>query len=174
MKREIRAFILGIIATVFISTVGMAEGISKSIDVVMNSINIVVNGNKLDKETILYNDTTYVPLRAIAEMLGKDVKYDAETQTATIRDSVTVLNEQLKELESDAQKMQSILDKSKEDKIYVASDMTWPVPGYTTISTSFGNKYHPVLKVNKFSTGIGIPAPIGTDIVAANDGVVIL
>ncbi|NLN87395.1 MAG: peptidoglycan DD-metalloendopeptidase family protein [Syntrophomonadaceae bacterium] len=50
---------------------------------------------------------------------------------------------------------------------------TWPTPGYTTITSAYGMRYHPILKVNKLHTGIDIGAPSGAKIVAADSGKVI-
>ena len=50
---------------------------------------------------------------------------------------------------------------------------TWPLPGYTTVSSDYKMRLHPTLKVYKWHTGIDLPAPRGTKIVAAEDGKVI-
>jgi murein DD-endopeptidase MepM/ murein hydrolase activator NlpD len=50
---------------------------------------------------------------------------------------------------------------------------TWPTPGYKTITSAFGMRFHPILKVNKLHTGIDIGAPSGAKIVAADGGTVI-
>lgn len=50
---------------------------------------------------------------------------------------------------------------------------TWPAPGYTTITSPYGMRYHPILKVRKLHTGIDIGAPSGASIVAADSGKVI-
>lgn len=73
--------------------------------------------------------------------------------------------EEAKALESQIQKMQSSGD-------YVGGDLMWPVTGYTRISSPFGYRIHPILKVKKMHTGIDIPAPTGTPVKAANAGTV--
>ncbi|GHU90162.1 peptidase M23 [Clostridia bacterium] len=65
-------------------------------------------------------------------------------------------------------------EQAKKNTVYVGGNFTWPLPGYSTLSSPFGYRKHPTLKINKMHTGIDLPAPKGTKIVAANDGTVIL
>lgn len=48
----------------------------------------------------------------------------------------------------------------------------WPLPGYGTISSGFGRRGVIIKGGGSFHSGIDIPAPIGTSIVAALDGTV--
>lgn len=85
MKRELKGFIVGVIITaILMSSVAFAAG--ARIDVVFNAVNISINGKKIAADNILYNGTTYVPLRAVADMFGKDVGWDQVTNTALIND----------------------------------------------------------------------------------------
>lgn len=56
---------------------------------------------------------------------------------------------------------------------YSGGSMAWPAPGVTKITSPFGYRIHPILKVKKLHTGVDIGAPSGTTIVAANGGTVI-
>lgn len=56
---------------------------------------------------------------------------------------------------------------------YVGGTFLWPCPGHTTITSTFGWRYHPILHVNKLHTGTDIKALTGTKVVAANSGTVV-
>ncbi len=57
-------------------------------------------------------------------------------------------------------------------KTFVGGTFTWPSPGYTTITSKFGYRTHPVTKVYKLHTGVDIAVPSGVSVLAAADGVV--
>ena len=52
--------------------------------------------------------------------------------------------------------------------------MTWPLPGHRRLSSGYGYRNHPRSGRREFHTGIDLPAPRGTNIVAAQGGTVIL
>lgn len=89
MKRNIKGFILLAIITTLLMTTALAAEVKDTIEVAFNSINLTVNNEKVNAENIVYEETTYVPLRAVAEMLGKEVGWNQETNTASINDKET-------------------------------------------------------------------------------------
>ena len=56
---------------------------------------------------------------------------------------------------------------------YTGGKLQWPSPGYTTVTSPYGWRLHPVLGVNKFHSGIDIAVPMGAPIVAAEAGTVV-
>ncbi len=100
MKKTIKGYIAGFVtAAILLTSVNVfAAGVEETLNVVLNKINIAINGNivgnagenyTLDNGqnvpySILYNGTTYLPMRKVAELVGKDVSWNNETNTAGI------------------------------------------------------------------------------------------
>lgn len=83
------------------------------------------------------------------------------------------LAKQLDELQKEADRLTDQLRKMQSSGEYVGGVLGWPVSGYTRISSPYGNRIHPILKVQRFHSGIDIPAPTGTTISAAGQGRVV-
>lgn len=86
MNKNLKRISIPVIALTFLTGTVFGGSVKSKIDVVFNSINIKVNGKKIKTPNILYNETTYVPLREVAEMLGKEVDWDQSNRTAIIDD----------------------------------------------------------------------------------------
>jgi micrococcal nuclease len=100
MKKQLRGFVVGFIIATLLMGTAIGAGLTKTIEVAFNSVNITVNGKKVNADNILYDGTTYIPLRAVAEALGKDVGWDQSTNTVSINDKV----------ESDTVKVTRVVD----------------------------------------------------------------
>lgn len=63
-------------------TVAFAKVANTSIPVSFSNIKIMIDGKQLNtsKEPFTYNGTTYLPVRAVAEAVGKDVTWDGTTK----------------------------------------------------------------------------------------------
>ena len=91
MKKTLKGYLLGFIsATLIVGCItAFAANTTTLYDVIANGIKIVVdgkevnptdaNGNKV--EPIIYNGTTYLPVRAVANAFGKAVYWDGPNYT---------------------------------------------------------------------------------------------
>ncbi len=100
MKQQIRGYILGFLSAILllVSLNVYASDIISSISVVLNKVNISLEGNivgpaggnyQLSNGTqvpysILYKGTTYLPMRKLAELLGKNVTWNPDGNIAGI------------------------------------------------------------------------------------------
>lgn len=92
-------------------------------------------------------------------------------QEKQIQSEIDAYQAQLNQLESEIQAITAnslIINPN-----YIGGEMLWPVPGYTKLSSTFKMRVHPITGVYKLHTGIDIPAPIGTNFLAANEGIVV-
>ena len=93
MKKRLQGLILGIFIGVIL-TGGMvfSQHISKTAELCYNNIKVIVDGEEIIPRDVQGNivepftmdDTTYLPVRAIANALGKEVTWEEETQSVYI------------------------------------------------------------------------------------------
>lgn len=90
LRDKIKGTIIGvIIGTTLTGGAAIAASTTTLYDVVTNGIKIVVDGRQLNPtdangnkvEPMIYNGTTYLPVRAVADALGKAVYWDGPNYT---------------------------------------------------------------------------------------------
>ena len=99
--------------------------------------------------------------KAIYDKLSKDVKTFEQAYNAA-------------EQQEEALKRQAAAALKGSTVKYSGEKFAWPVNGYYSITSPYGNRMHPTLKVNKFHTGTDISAPSGASVTAMNSGLVIM
>ncbi len=88
MRKELKGFVAGVLltSTIVVCVPVFAGSVVKSIKVAVNSITVKVNGEKVKADNFVYEGRTYVQLRNICDLLGKDLTWDKDTNTAGIND----------------------------------------------------------------------------------------
>ncbi len=105
-----------------------------------------------------------------------NVKVVKNNQMSRMTEQERKLQEQIDEYQKQVQEIEiellMILTQNL-DSDYVGGALTWPVPGYTTITSYYGMRIHPITGIYKLHTGVDLGAPLGSYFVAANDGTVV-
>lgn len=89
MKKKRRVLAAVLCCALTLVTVAYATNATKTIQAAYMNIKLVVDGvpitpkdsNGSTVEPFIYNGTTYLPVRAVGEALGKQVSWDGETKT---------------------------------------------------------------------------------------------
>ena len=120
----------------------------------------------------------------------KEIKKNKEKTAIALENSKIIRNSYINKLSEEEKETQRKIDEFQTelnnveaqivalttgniDSDYVGGEFAWPAPGYTTITSPFGMRYHPIFKVYRMHSGTDIGMPTGSYIIAANDGVVI-
>jgi murein DD-endopeptidase MepM/ murein hydrolase activator NlpD len=98
----------------------------------------------------------------------KQILGSVQQERAAYEKALAELEENSRQLEALIRKLQGGSTEALGTGVY-----TWPTPGYTSITSPYGMRYHPILKQRKMHTGVDIRAPMGATIVAADSGKVI-
>ena len=123
------------------------------------------------------------------QQAAKDEQEAAKASLKTQKSEVDALIDQISSQQAEVEKAEAQLraaadavDKeiaaaekelaSQISNVVSESGFMWPLPGYNTLSSLFGGRTHPVTGRPNNHTGIDIPAPAGTSILAAKSGVV--
>lgn len=94
------------------------------------------------------------------------LKAEVEKDNKALEALEDALNEEANALTAEILKLQG-------SGAYIGGEMAWPTPATKRITSYFGYRVHPILKVKKLHTGIDIGAGSGSNVIAANAGTVI-
>jgi murein DD-endopeptidase MepM/ murein hydrolase activator NlpD len=94
------------------------------------------------------------------------LKSQVAKDNAALEAEIDALNEEANRLVEEIKRLQG-------DQAYAGGTFAWPSASSTRVTSEFGNRIHPILKVNKLHTGLDIGAASGTKVLAANSGTVI-
>lgn len=130
-------------------------------------------GYKLDLEKLKANLDAKQKAEATKRGKLEANKEDVSKLKAEVATDNKALEKQVDKLNDEANALIAEILKLQGTEEYVGGEFLWPAPGYNTVTSEFGNRKHPILKVNKLHTGIDIRVPSGNNIVAANAGKVI-
>ena len=78
MKKILAGFIVGLI---ILNTTSV---FATTIDVVFGSMRVVLDGQRIDAQTMLYEGRTFIPLRVVSESFGHQVFFDEHAKAVFI------------------------------------------------------------------------------------------
>ena len=90
MKKTLNGYVIGFLtASLLVTGIGYAANTTTLYNVLVEGVKIVVDGQKINPtdangntvEPIIYNGTTYLPVRAVANAIGKAVYWDGPNYT---------------------------------------------------------------------------------------------
>ena len=151
---------------------------------------------KYDNELLETIETQKIQIETIKNTLTNrkesldSIKENKEKTAISLENSKIIRNSYIAKLSEDEKAMQEKINKYQTElnsldaqitlltslnlgEDFVGGEFIWPAPGYSTITSKFGMRYHPVLKVNNLHKGTDIAMPTGSYIIASNDGLVI-
>lgn len=133
-----------------------SANLSERIEVYRNLVKLDVNSNRINEDNFLYKGVTYVPLRAIGEMLNKDIGWNSKTNIASVNDrkyEIQTLSALLPDTKgfiwnydgfaeySHAMQLNSIED-GKQQRVYsITGEVGDPSDGESKIDRSINIKY---------------------------------
>lgn len=134
---------------------------------------IDLSKQKLENEkdelaTIIENQTTTEKTLQNTKILRESFISKLSDDEKNLQAKIDEINEQYAEVN------RQILALAEQgiDTAYIGGQLAWPVPGYTTITSRYAMRVHPITGQYKLHTGVDIGAPLGANFVATNDGIV--
>lgn len=162
----------------FLSNYFLIEEIAKADTELLETVEAERIYNKKLKETLDTKKLTLIASRETREknaialenmgIIKNSILRKLNEEEIALHQKIEEYQKQIAEIEKEIR----LLALANIGEEYVGGTMAWPVPGYTRITSSFGMRTHPITGVYKLHTGVDIGAPMGSQFIAANDGIV--
>ena len=135
----------------------------------VKELSVTLNTNKkILEQSRVANEEAKIVLENLKIIQDGKVKSLSEEDIA-IHQEIEAYQAELEAIESEIR----LLSLAYVGAEYVGGVMSWPVPGYTRITSPFGMRTHPITGIYKLHTGTDIGAPYGANFIASNDGIVV-
>ena len=95
-----------------------------------------------------------------------------ETYMRSIVDNIEELQAQEEKLLEASKEIERRILQAQLEMQYAGGEMSWPAPGYFTITSPYGMRPHPLYGYWSMHTGVDLRVPMNQKIVASNSGVV--
>lgn len=115
-------------------------------------------------------------LEVFIEQKKKDIESyesDINNQEKAIKEYENMIAEQNEQIQALEKAIEEERKRLAVKRTYDGGTFKFPLASYTRISSEYGYRIHPTLKVNMFHNGVDFAAAKGTAIYAAYDGVVV-
>lgn len=143
----------------------------------IESINREKNDLQMRKSDLEVKQKELEQVRASQEEAKQllDTQKDAKQKIlATVSQERKAYEAAVAELEKASAQIEAMIRQLQSGGTAVGTGvLTWPTPGFKTITSPYGMRWHPILQERRMHTGVDIGAPMSASIVAADSGTVI-